>query len=135
MKLKKEYRMTSKEKEKTAYLDGLFTNEKNENGMHIYLDPGIKKALPVKIKREIDDLYFKYLYPLNHINWYNPYEMELKDLKKDYFCGKNNNQKYWVKAYMLSWIANAPVKPGKDYFFYHLTSRESNKHVLYNIYE
>ena len=136
MYLKEQYRMTQKEKVQIASLNDVFTGIKNENDLRLYLDntQGYKKTLPKKYRAQIDDLYFKYLYPLGNIGWFDPFEIELKDLKKDSTSNNSNNKKYWVKTYMLNWMAMLPIIPKTDFFFYSLTSRKSYRLILENVY-
>lgn len=97
MKLKKQFQLTGQEKQRIRELNSLFIT-----GDHEYLNGG--KVLPKRLKEEINELYFKYLVKINR-GFTSILDIELDDLRQDNICRGSDNKTYWVKAYMLGWLA------------------------------
>jgi len=128
LKLKKQYKMTEEEKTESQRVENMFFDDD-----HKLLKGGTLKK---KDKEAIDKLYFKYIAPMNNIDWSGDLlKSELDDLRKDSFCGKNTNKSYWVKSYMIGWIRNFGETLDNVGAFYSLTSREANRRMISYAYE
>lgn len=127
IKLNKKYKVTTEEAEKIRELDMKFFE--NESALLR------GKAMPKKLKNEIDELYTKYLYHIQ-FNWSTTLlDAEAEDMKNDGFCNKNSNKGYWMKSYMLSWLIDLPERPTKEFFYRSITSREAYRELIKEVYK
>jgi len=128
LRLKEQYKMTEEEKTEALRVEMMFFDDD-----HALLKG---RTLKKKDKEAIDKLYFKYIAPMNNIDWSRDLlKSELDDLRKDSFCGKNTNRSYWVKSYMIGWIRNFGETLDNVGAFYSLTSREANRRMISYAYE
>ena len=125
--LKKEFIMTDEVKASVRELQNIFFENDHEL-LHT------SKAVPLVHSRAINELYHKYIYPLGNIKWYNPFQAELADLKKDPVCGRNKNKSDWVKSYMLEWVALLPAVADDDFLFSNIAGRESHCFIISQVY-
>lgn len=92
------------------------------------------KKITKALTREIDELYNAYLgniyFELNN----TLLAVEYKSLKTDPFCRDNSNPKYWIKAYMLSWLIDLDEIPMADLFYDALSKREAFRQLLQAVY-
>ena len=129
LQLKKEFITSSKDKELVARLAGVFF----ENDHELLKTKKIGK----KLANDINEAYYRLI--SKHFNQYgwegDLLEMELENLKKDYFCKNNINKSYWLKSYIMEWLTNAPKTMKIDEVFNRLCDRKAARVMYSKIYE
>jgi len=124
--LKNECKMPNDVKKRVKILDKLFFENDSE-----YLK---EKTLPVKYKNEISSLYYNYVGNIfENMGWgYDFVKIEKSEWNSNY---RNKNEKYWIMAYILKWIANLPENPTIDKVFSELGCRKVSQIIFKNAYE
>jgi len=121
MKIKKEFILSIEDKNRILEIDKIMVDDGYLNG----------KALPKKMKLEIDALYKKYISSGLRDGFLSLLDTELQDLKTDPFCKNNSNKRFWVKSYILSWLTELGEDLTMQKCFSLLTCRKA-KQILYN---
>lgn len=124
--LKNECKMPDNVKKRVEVLNKLFFENDSE-----YLN---KKTLPVKYKNEISSLYYDYVGNIfENMEWGSDFiKIEKSEWKASH---RNKNEKYWMMAYILKWIANLPENPTIDNVFRELGCRKVSQIIFKNAYD
>jgi len=128
LRLKDKYKINKADKIRIGELDQMFFDNDHEL-LH-------GKRLPAKYKREIEALYFKYLCPMNNIDWSrNILDVELDSFKHDPFCKGNSNKKHWLICYLLSHMSDLKDDPTIEDMFYTVIGKEAYQLMTKYAYE